>query len=87
MVGTAALTWAAPVVNVDGTALNDLAGYRIYYGSVRGVYSQTVTVNSPTALTYTIQNLSAGTYYLIVKAFDTANIESAASTEVTKTIQ
>jgi hypothetical protein len=87
VVGTATLAWAAPQANADGTALTDLAGFRVYYGTSHGVYSQSVTISSPTTLRYTIQNLSAGTYYMVVKAFDTSNIESAASTEVSKTIQ
>jgi hypothetical protein len=77
----------APSVNADGTALTDLAGYRIYYGTTRGTYTQSVTVSSPSTLRYTIQNLSAGTYYMVVKAYDTSNIESTASTEVSKTVQ
>lgn len=85
--GTATLAWAAPQANADGTALTDLAGFRVYYGTSRGAYSQSATINSPSTLGYTIQNLPAGTYYIVVKAFDTSNIESAASTEVSKTIQ
>ena len=87
VVGSATLAWAAPQANADGTALTDLAGFRVYYGTARGTYTQSVTISSPTTLRYTIQNLSAGTYYMVVKAFDTSNIESAASTEVSKTIQ
>jgi hypothetical protein len=85
--GSATLAWAAPQANADGTALTDLAGFRVYYGTARGVYSQSVTISSASTLRYTIQNLPAGTYYMVVKAFDTSNMESAASTEVSKTVQ
>ena len=27
------LNWTAPTTNTDGTALTDLAGYKIYYGT------------------------------------------------------
>lgn len=67
--------------------MTGLAGYRIYYGSSHGSYSQTITVSGLSTLSYTIQNLSAGTYYMVVKAFDTSNIESVASVEVSKTIK
>jgi hypothetical protein len=87
VVGTATLAWAAPQTNADGSALSDLAGFRIYYGTAHASYSQTITVSGPSTLSYTIQNLSAGTYYMIVKAFDTSNNESASSAEVSKTIQ
>ena len=77
----------APVVNADGSALSDLAGYRIFYGTSSGNYTQTVTVNNATTLTYTINNLPASTYYFILKAFDSSNNESPASAELSKTIQ
>ena len=87
VVGSATLAWAAPQTNADGTSLADLAGFRILYGTAPGSYSQTITVNSPSTLTYAVSNLSAGTYYFVVKAFDTSNNESTASTEVTKTVK
>lgn len=31
--GQATLAWNAPTTNVDGTALTDLAGYTVYYGT------------------------------------------------------
>jgi len=84
---TATLDWSVPQTNADGSALSDLAGFRIYYGTASGNYTQTVTVSDAATLTYTIQNLSAGTYYMVVKAFDTSNNESTASVEVSKTIR
>ena len=37
--GPAALSWTRPTQNTDGKALNDLAGYRVYFGtSPRPVY-------------------------------------------------
>jgi hypothetical protein len=67
--------------------LADLAGYHIYYGTAHGSYSQTITVGGVSTLSYTIENLSAGTYYMVVKAFDMSSNESAASAEVSKTIK
>lgn len=87
-VGTATLSWSAPHTNADGSPLSDLAGFRVYYGTAHGKYSKSITVNSPSALRYTIENLPAGnTYYMTVTAFDTSGNESAASTEVSKSIQ
>ncbi|MDE2050811.1 MAG: putative Ig domain-containing protein, partial [Gammaproteobacteria bacterium] len=31
--GTAAVSWTAPTTNSDGSALTDLAGYHVYYGT------------------------------------------------------
>jgi hypothetical protein len=84
---TATLTWVAPRTKADGSALRDLAGFRIYYGTVSGSYSASITVSNPAATTYTVRALPAGTYYFVVKAYDKRNVESAPSAEVSKTIR
>ena len=72
---SATLTWVAPTTNADGTPLTDLAGYKIYYGTSSGVYSVIIDVGNIT--TYKIDNLSPGTYYFSVTAYDnpTFNLE------------
>jgi hypothetical protein len=77
----------APKTNADGTALTDLAGYHIYYGTSSGMYSESATVGDPSITTYTIRSLSPGTYYFVLKAYDKNNVESAASAEASKTIK
>jgi hypothetical protein len=86
-VGSATLTWIAPQTRADGSALRDLAGYRIYYGTASRNYSTSITVSDPAATTYTIRDLPAGTYYFVVKAYDKSNAESAPSPEASKTIR
>lgn len=85
--GTATLTWVAPQTNADGSALNDLAGYRIYYGTSTGSYTESVTISDPMTTTYTVQNLAASTYFFVLRAYDKSNVESASSAEVSKTIR
>jgi len=85
--GTATLTWVAPQTNADGSTLNDLAGYRIYYGTSAGSYTESVTISDPQTTTYTVQNLAASTYFFVLRAYDKSNVESASSAEVSKTIQ
>ncbi len=34
------LSWTAPSTNEDGSPLNDLAGYKLYYGTQTGQYSK-----------------------------------------------
>ncbi len=88
MTGSATLAWVAPTTNSDGSTLTDLAGFRIYYGTASGTYTQSVTVNGPYTTNYTLSALPVGsTYYLVVRAFDTSNNESAASAEVSKPIR
>ena len=79
------LTWTPPTTNTDGTALTDLAGYRVYYGTSSGSYGSPIDVGNVS--TYVISNLAAGSYYFAVTAYDTAGIESNFSNEVLKVEQ
>lgn len=82
--GFASLAWNAPTTNTDGTALTDLAGYKVYYGPSSGNYANSVNVGNVTS--YTLNNLAPGTYYISVTAYDAAGIESGYSNEVSKVI-
>ncbi|HEY4706378.1 MAG TPA: CFI-box-CTERM domain-containing protein [Thermodesulfobacteriota bacterium] len=82
--GEAALAWAAPGTNTNGSTLTDLSGYKVHYGTQTGVYSKTVDVGNAT--TYKVQGLSAGTWYFAVTAFNSAGRESPYSNEAAKTI-
>lgn len=84
--GSMTINWVAPTTNADGTPLTDLAGFRLLIGTTSGVYSQTVTIPSASTLTYTVTGLPANTYYAVAKAYDTLNIESSPSIEVSKVI-
>jgi len=83
--GQAILSWDPPATNTDGSALTDLAGYKIYYGTSSGNYSTVITVGNVT--TYTITGLTDNiTYYFATTAYDSSGNESAFSNEVSKTI-
>lgn len=83
--GNATLTWAAPTTNTDGSALTDLSGYKIYYGSSSSTLSSVVTVSVGSS-SYVITNLSAGTWYFAMTSFNAAGTESAQSAAVSKTL-
>jgi hypothetical protein len=85
--GSALLTWNAPVANTDGSPVVDLAGFKIAYGTSSGSLTQTVTVSDPTASSYTLQGLTAGTWYFAVSVFTSTGTASALSSVVSKTIQ
>jgi len=77
---SALLTWS-PVIEPN------LAGYRVYYGSVPGVYGQTFGsgINAGNVTTYTVLGLLNGVrYYFAVTAYDAAGNESDYSNEVSK---
>ncbi len=79
---SATLSWDAPTTNTDGSPLADLAGYKLYYGTSSGSYSQTINVG--TTSSYTVTGLLGGTYYFAVTAYDSEGNESAYSNEVSK---
>jgi len=84
--GTATVSWTAPTTNTDGTALTDLASYRIRYGRVSASLDQSAAVNNPGLTTYTVENLAQGTWYFVVVAVNTAGVESDLSNVASKTI-
>jgi len=78
--GNATLTWVPPTQNTDGTALTNLAGYRIYYGSRTNALTQTIQIDNPGTTDYVVSNLTAGTWYFAITAVSSTHAESAEST-------
>ena len=78
------LSWVAPAEREDNSALSlsAIAGYKIYYGTTQGQYSDSVPINDGTATGYTFTGLPAGTYYFVVTTIDTDRRESQYSSEV-----
>ena len=77
---TILLTWEAPTMNNDGTALTDIAGYKLYYGQASRQYTSTVNVGAQTS--YHLTDLQDGrTYYFAVTAYDSSGKESTFSPE------
>ena len=82
-------SWTAPTTNADGTALTDLALYRVYYGTTASVCpgSTSISVVSPTpapganqTVATPITGLTAGTrYYTAVTAVDLGGNASGCS--------
>ena len=87
LAGSATLSWTPPTTNVDSTPLTDLAGFKVYYGTSSGYYTQSININNTATTTYQVNNLTDGaTYYFSVTAYDTANNESGYSNEACRTI-
>lgn len=85
-VGSATLSWVPPTANTDGSALNDLAGYKIHWGDRSGSYSHSTTIMNPGISTYVVENLTTGTYYFAVTALNSSSMESTFSNEASMTI-
>ena len=85
--GSATLSWTPPTTRTDGTTLTNLAGYRIYYGTVPGSYSDTIVVNGAGQSSYVVTNLPGGvTYYFVATAVDAAGLESPYTNVASKAI-
>ena len=84
--GTATISWIPPTQNTDGSALTDLAGYRIYYGTDPNDLSQIVELSNPGLTSYMVQNLSPATWYFAMRSFRADDTESEASNVMSKTI-
>ncbi|HXS80505.1 MAG TPA: putative Ig domain-containing protein [Gammaproteobacteria bacterium] len=86
-VGSATLTWLPPTTNTDGSALTDLAGYKVYWGTSQGTYPNSTSLANPGLATYVVTNLASGTYFFVVTAYNSAGVESAFSGVASKAIQ
>lgn len=78
------INWQAVTVNEDGSPLNDLAGYRIYYGTALGQYPYVVDVGLQTS--YAIGSVISGTYCFAIAAYDSMGNEGKLSDGVCKKI-
>jgi hypothetical protein len=79
---SASLAW-------DSVTAPNLTGYRVYYGTSSGIYSQPYGqgLSVGAAVSYTVMGLSSGTrYYFAVTAIDSLGNESAYSNEAFKDI-
>lgn len=84
--GSATLSWTPPTTNTNGSTVS-LAGYRIYYGTSASNLSRTVQVANAGLTRYVLSDLSAGTWYFAVRAYNSNGSESANSNTGSKTIR
>ena len=70
------LSWTPPTQNEDGSPLMDLAGYKIYWGTVRGQYTHSATIDNPGISSYVVENLTPGTYEFAGTSFNQDGVES-----------
>lgn len=77
--GTANLDWTTVTKNTDGTVLNNLAGYNVYYGTSEYALTHLVQVPNPDATSYLVSDLTSGTWYFSVTAYTSDGVEGAPS--------
>jgi hypothetical protein len=76
------VNWSPPTENEDGSPLKDLAGYRIYYGTVSRQYSEEIVLDSPGITSYVIENLVPGRYFLVMTSVNLSDTESRHTPEL-----
>ena len=84
--GTATVSWTPPTENTNGTALTNLAGFKVYYGTSSSSLNQVVQVANAGATNYVLSGLASGTWYFAVTSYTSDGEESALSTTSSKTI-
>jgi hypothetical protein len=80
----AQLTWLAPTQRTDGSALTNLAGFKIYYGLQGQPLDIVIDIPDPTLTTYRVEPLSEGQWNFAMTAYDSNSLESDKSGTATK---
>lgn len=83
---TVTLNWTAPTTNTDGSALTDLSGYTVSYGTSSGSYSTSLRLTGASTTSVVVEGLAPGTWYFAIKSRTNAGTESAYSGEVSATL-
>ena len=84
--GVASLRWESPLSKVDGSPLDDLAGYRILYGRKSSDLDKSVYIGDPAATSYEIGSLANGIWYFEVVAVSASGLEGPPTTIASKSI-
>jgi hypothetical protein len=74
--GTANLTWTAPKTNTDNSALTDLVGYKLLYGTSSTSLAQSKAITGATVTSTTVGSLAGGTWYFALRAVNSKQLES-----------
>lgn len=85
-VGVASLRWESPPSKVDGSPLDDLAGYRIVYGRKADDLDRSVFVDDPAVTNFEFTGLTAGLWYFSVIAVNANGLEGPPTTVTQKSI-
>ena len=84
--GVATLEWEAPPAKVDGSPLDDLAGYRIVYGRKADDLDHSIYVGDPAQHSYEFATLDSGIWYFAVIGVNANGLEGPPSIAAMKSI-
>ena len=71
---------------MDGSPLDDLAGYRILYGRNSDDLDSSVLIDNPTTTSYEFTTLPSGIWYFAVVAVNAGGLEGPPTTIASKSI-
>jgi len=87
-VGVATLSWVAPSTRVDNTALpmSEIGGYKVYMGMAATELTLYKDISDPYQMELVVEDLTTGTYYFAVTAYNQYGAESDFSVIASKSI-
>ena len=87
--GSASASWVPPTQNNNGSALTNLAGYRLYVSAETDPPGggTVIPITNAGITSYVVQGLSAGTWTFRVTAVTASGAESPSSNVVSKVVQ
>lgn len=85
--GSANVSWTPPTTNTNGTALTNLASYKVLYGTSSGALTRVKTVDDPTSRGTSIASLTPATWYFAVRSVNSSGTESANSSLASKAVK
>jgi len=77
--GSVRLSWTAPITNTNGSALTNLAGFEIRYGTSTGAMTNKIPIDGAGVRSYVIDRLTSGTWYFEVFAVNSSGVKSGPS--------
>ncbi len=82
------LRWLPPTTRSDGSFLpaNELAGFRIYMGKSKDNLAPIVDLINDNNNEHVVENLSQGSYYFAISAYDSEGMESSMSQAILITL-
>jgi len=79
------LTWTAPTLNTDGSALTDLTGYKLYYGTSPSALTSATPIGL--VATYTVPGLATGqTWFFALSSISASSGEGSKTNAASKAL-
>ena len=81
------IAWTPPTENTNGSALTDLAGYHLYYGTTQCNLTKVVDITNPGLASYMLSDLTSGTWYFALTSVNSAGVESVRSAVISTVVE